>query len=288
MIVSYILLGFLAFVHFKNAASELPPINMDSLGNLSSFKDKLVSSCRACRDLASSFLKAVDETTRQSFAGGDADWEREKLGAYENSELRFIEIQEKLCSDVTSGKDQCYNLAELHEEVLEDWFYEKRAQNLDLFKYLCIDELKFCCPNNTYGPNCIPCPGGIEKPCGGHGKCMNGGTREQPGNCICDTGYIGMLCDECKRGFYQDKSSSTFSCEMCDKACKDHCRGPGPRNCEVCSDGYYFNEDEGCISEIDLNSSKAAEDLLNDTEIELDGQIDDVMATATQSEHSEL
>ncbi|CAL1263539.1 unnamed protein product [Larinioides sclopetarius] len=106
MIVSYILLGFLAFVHFKNAASELPPINMDSLGNLSSFKDKLVSSCRACRDLASSFLKAVDETTRQSFAGGDADWEREKLGAYENSELRFIEIQEKLCSDVTSGKDQ--------------------------------------------------------------------------------------------------------------------------------------------------------------------------------------
>ncbi|XP_055929454.1 protein disulfide isomerase Creld1-like isoform X1 [Argiope bruennichi] len=291
MIISDVLFGFLVFIYFKVTASELPPINMDSLGSLPSFKDKTVSSCSVCRNLAISFLKAVDETTRQSFAGGDADWEREKLGAYENSELRFIEIQEKLCSDITSGKDQCYNLAELHEEVLEDWFYKKRAQNLDLFQYLCINELKFCCPNNTYGPNCIPCPGGVEEPCGGHGRCMNGGTREQPGNCICNTGYTGVLCDECKHGYYQDKSSSSFSCKMCDKACKDYCRGPGPKNCEVCSDGYYFHEDEGCISEFDLNSSKATGDSLNDTEntkIGLDGRKEDVVPTATQSEHSEL
>ncbi|XP_055929458.1 protein disulfide isomerase CRELD2-like isoform X3 [Argiope bruennichi] len=225
MIISDVLFGFLVFIYFKVTASELPPINMDSLGSLPSFKDKTVSSCSVCRNLAISFLKAVDETTRQSFAGGDADWEREKLGAYENSELRFIEIQEKLCSDITSGKDQ------------------------------------------------------------------NGGTREQPGNCICNTGYTGVLCDECKHGYYQDKSSSSFSCKMCDKACKDYCRGPGPKNCEVCSDGYYFHEDEGCISEFDLNSSKATGDSLNDTEntkIGLDGRKEDVVPTATQSEHSEL
>lgn len=29
-------------------------------------------------------LKAVDETNRQSFQGGDAAWESEKLGRYEN------------------------------------------------------------------------------------------------------------------------------------------------------------------------------------------------------------
>ena len=28
-----------------------------------------------------------------------------------------------------------------------------------------------CCPENTFGPNCEECPGGVETPCGEHGTC---------------------------------------------------------------------------------------------------------------------
>ncbi|GIY39730.1 protein disulfide isomerase CRELD1 [Caerostris darwini] len=248
-------------------------------------KEESVSPCNSCKNLAKSFLKAVDETTRRSFEGGDADWERQKLGNYENSEVRFIEIQEKLCNDVTTGKDQCYNLAELYEEELEDWFYEKRAQKQDLFQFLCINQVKLCCPDNTYGPDCIPCPGGVKEPCGGHGKCKNGGTRQKPATCICDIGYTGKLCDKCKHGFYKDANGTSFSCKKCDKACKDHCRGPGPKNCEVCSDGYYFLQNEGCIIEDDSNNlteglSQGAEDLKIG--------LDNVITAATQAVHPEL
>ncbi|GFU27091.1 protein disulfide isomerase CRELD2 [Nephila pilipes] len=291
MFISNFLLGIIIFIYHNVASTELPSIsNIDSLGSFP-LKEKEMSSCSVCKNLVKSFLKAVDETTRQSFEGGDADWERKKLGAYENSELRFIEIQEKLCTDVTSGKDQCYNLAELYENELEDWFYEERTKNIDLFDFFCISQLKVCCPNNTYGPSCVPCPGGVANPCGGHGECMNGGTREEPASCLCDIGYTGKLCDECKAGFYQDKSSSSFSCKLCDVACKDYCRGPGPKNCTVCSEGYYFDENEGCIGTDHLDSSEINKDLSNDTEdakMEVKNHIDNITIDPTPAEHSEL
>jgi len=234
-----------------------------------SFKEKPVAPCVACQKLVQSFLLAVTETTRQSFAGGDADWEKQKLGTYENSELRFIEIQEMLCSDVRAGKDQCYNLAEQYESELEEWFFEKRKKNVDLHEYLCITHLKVCCPNNTYGPNCIPCPGGIENTCSGHGKCLKGGTREAPASCSCDAGYGGDICNQCKEGYYQDVDTPTLSCKKCDRACKNHCRGPGPKNCEVCATGYHFLPDEGCIEYLEDHQSKVkTENISHDVNID--------------------
>ncbi|GFS86068.1 protein disulfide isomerase CRELD2 [Trichonephila clavipes] len=286
-----ILLGIILFICHNVTSAELPPLsNIDSLSS-SLFTETVVPSCSACKNLVKSFLKAVDETTRQSFEGGDADWERKKLGAYENSELRFIEIQEKLCTDVTTGKDQCYNLAELYENELEEWFYEERNKNLGLFDFLCINQLKFCCPNNTYGPKCIPCPGGIGKPCGGHGECLNGGTREEPASCLCDIGYTGLLCNECKTGFYEDKTSSSLSCKLCDVACKDYCRGPGPKNCTVCSEGYNFVENEGCIATDTSDSFEVNEDFSNDTDnakMGVKNNLDNITIDATPTEHSEL
>lgn len=291
MFISNILFATILFICHSVTSTEFPPIsNIDSLGNIP-IKEKALSSCNACKNLVKSFMKAMEETTRQSFEGGDADWERKKLGAYENSELRFIEIQERLCIDVTSGKDQCYNLAELYEYELEKWFYEERASNLGLFDFLCISELKFCCPNNTYGPYCVPCPGGVEKPCGGHGECINGGTREEPASCLCEIGYTGKLCDECKTGFYEDKSSSSFSCKLCDVACKDYCRGPGPKNCAVCSEGYNFVENEGCIGADKSDPLDVNKDLLNDTDyakMDMKNLLDNITRDATQTEHSEL
>jgi hypothetical protein len=48
----------------------------------------------------------MESTARGKFEGGDAAWEEERLGSYSHSEVRLVEIQEKLCSSVERGKDQ--------------------------------------------------------------------------------------------------------------------------------------------------------------------------------------
>jgi hypothetical protein len=48
----------------------------------------------------------MERTARGKFEGGDAAWEEERLGSYSYSEVRLVEIQEKLCSNVEEGKDQ--------------------------------------------------------------------------------------------------------------------------------------------------------------------------------------
>lgn len=48
----------------------------------------------------------MERTARGKFEGGDAAWEEERLGSYSRSEVRLVEIQEKLCSSVERGKDQ--------------------------------------------------------------------------------------------------------------------------------------------------------------------------------------
>jgi len=48
----------------------------------------------------------MERTARGKFEGGDAAWEEERLGSYSHSEVRLVEIQEKLCSSVEKGKDQ--------------------------------------------------------------------------------------------------------------------------------------------------------------------------------------
>ncbi|GFQ87791.1 cysteine-rich with EGF-like domain protein 2 [Trichonephila clavata] len=227
-------------------------------------------------------MKALNETARHSFEGGDAFWEKQKLGTYENSEVRFIEIQEKLCSDVTSGKSLCYKLAELHENELESWFFEERSKDVKLYTFLCITQSKLCCPYNTYGPNCIPCP------CGSHGECMNDGIKDKNIVCRCHLGYTGKLCDKCKYGYYQDGDNSSFSCKMCDKACKDSCKGPGPKNCEACSDGYYFHSElGGCVRlnsfDIIQNLSESEEGKKPKTE-----QLVNTRSFLTKTEHLEL
>ena len=69
--------------------------------------------CSACKVLVSSFDKGVERTSRGKFEGGDAAWEEKNQGkGYATSEVRFVEIQEKLCTDVDRGQAQvsCYHL----------------------------------------------------------------------------------------------------------------------------------------------------------------------------------
>jgi hypothetical protein len=55
----------------------------------------------------------MERTARGKFEGGDAAWEEERLGSYSRSEVRLIEIQEKLCINVERGKDQVSLITEL-------------------------------------------------------------------------------------------------------------------------------------------------------------------------------
>lgn len=64
--------------------------------------------------------------------------------------------------------------------------------------------------------------------------------------CRCDSGYTGDFCGQCKVGYYNDTSGSSWQCSKCDKSCKGHCREGGPKGCEVCADGYQYSVELGC------------------------------------------
>jgi len=51
------------------------------------------------------------------------------------------------------------------------------------------------CNPGTYGEMCLPCPGGMDNPCSGHGTCDDGVTGS--GTCSCNTGYVGVACNQC-------------------------------------------------------------------------------------------
>ncbi|KAM9361358.1 stabilin-1 [Symphorus nematophorus] len=65
-----------------------------------------------------------------------------------------------------------------------------------------------CCPQH-WGPLCLPCPSWSGKTCNYHGNCMHG--DESNGTCVCDEGFSGFACQECK--------NPNFYGEKCDKEC---------------------------------------------------------------------
>lgn len=102
--------------------------------------------CKACTVLVESFNLGLERTKRGKHAGGDAAWEQEKLRAYKKSEVRFVEIQEQLCTEVKRGQDHCHTLSNDHESLIEDWFTHKQDEEPDLHAWLCIKQLSVCCP----------------------------------------------------------------------------------------------------------------------------------------------
>ena len=180
-------------------------------------------------------------TSRGKFEGGDADWEESRLGSYLDSEVRLIEIQEKLCGDALKGKDECYRLAEESESLIEKWWFNNRKSGESLDDFLCIQNTKACCPLNHFGPECTACP-----LCNNHGDCEGNGTRSGSGSCLCHVGYTGESCTECNSGFFS-KSTDPLICDPCDKSCLGHCRFRGSKGCEVCREGYIWDQDVGCF-----------------------------------------
>jgi len=209
--------------------------------------------CSACSVLVKSFEKGLERTSRGKFEGGDTAWEEKNQGkGYSTSEVRFVEIQEKLCFDVDRGSQQCHNNHQLWEENLEEWW----ALGLDkpeLKKWLCEDKLQACCPLGHYGPTCTPCSklGLNGKLCSGKGKCKGDGTRKGNGACQCDKGYTGEYCDGCQKvGYFQKESDllvkDELKCEPCHRSCLDECTGAGPDQCLRCKKGYSLHTELGC------------------------------------------
>lgn len=83
-------------------------------------------------------------------------------------------------------------MVEEHEEKIENWYFHKQTAFPDFTNWLCIETLKsltflpfffiimlnllffkilVCCLNNTWGKDCEPCPGDLQRPCFGRGKC---------------------------------------------------------------------------------------------------------------------
>ncbi|KAH9629455.1 hypothetical protein HF086_015785 [Spodoptera exigua] len=113
--------------------------------------DQKLSECRRCKVLTESFNHWLDKTSRGKYEGGDAAWEEAKLKSYARSEVRLVEIQEGLCSELKIHQDACYAVAEESEQVLEKWWFDVNSVSLDLYTWLCIETLQQCCPSNHYG-----------------------------------------------------------------------------------------------------------------------------------------
>ncbi|XP_071961089.1 protein disulfide isomerase Creld2-like isoform X2 [Antedon mediterranea] len=228
-----------------------------SLLHQSSFAGKrkdTIKKCQTCRNIVNGFQEGITRTSRYNFGGGDVDWEEKKLGTYQTSETRFIEITDNICE---SSKHECHTLLEENEEILEEWWKEHQQDFPDLLQWFCIDLLKYCCINGTFGPECQECPGGIERPCQDKGECKGSGTRAGSGKCDCKAGYTGLVCDECKDGHYEEfKNETDTLCTECHKSCRLKCKGPEPKECEECKDGWLWNDELGCQ---DVNECEAEE-----------------------------
>lgn len=204
--------------------------------------------CAACKILINSFKKGIERTSREKFDGGDSAWEENKLGSYSKSETRLIEIQEHLCKEVERGETQCHVLAEELESKIEDWWFNHQQIYPDIYDYICIQQTKRCCPKDHFGPQCTPCPGFPDRICNNNGKCKGAGTRKGNGGCFCDKGYEGNNCSKCANGFYESyKDENKLLCSHCHAACDGSCKGPGPKNCEKCTKGWYILDGQGCF-----------------------------------------
>ncbi|XP_032348425.1 protein disulfide isomerase CRELD2 isoform X3 [Camelus ferus] len=199
--------------------------------------------CKRCRELVDKFNQGMVDTAKKNFGGGNTAWEEKTLSKYEFSEVRLLEIVEGLCG---SSDFECNQLVEEHEEHLEAWWLQLKKKYPDLFEWFCVKTLKVCCSPGTYGPDCLACQGGSERPCSGNGLCSGDGSRQGDGTCQCHLGYQGPLCTDCTAGYFSALRNATHSvCTACDESCKT-CTGPTSRDCSQCEAGWA-REDGACV-----------------------------------------
>uniref|UniRef100_A0A3Q3WJQ0 Uncharacterized protein n=1 Tax=Mola mola TaxID=94237 RepID=A0A3Q3WJQ0_MOLML len=95
------------------------------------------------------------------------------------------------------------------------------AREMDLggCQHICVRRFMepVCCPRH-WGPLCLPCPSWSGKTCNFHGTCQGGSVGN--GTCVCDEGFSGFACQECKDpDVFGDKCDKKCDCEhgVCSK-----------------------------------------------------------------------
>ncbi|XP_061529550.1 protein disulfide isomerase Creld1 isoform X2 [Phycodurus eques] len=209
--------------------------------------------CQTCWKLAERFIKGLERTANKNFGGGNTAWEEDKLAKYAHSETRLLEIVETACD---KSDFECNQLLEQIEDQVETWWFHRQQEAPDLLEWLCIEQLRLCCPPGRFGPDCKECPSGPGGVCGGLGRCEGEGTRLGDGECVCDPGYSGPLCHDCADGYYRDKSGngSTGTCAACFHSCKK-CSGPQDYKCLDCKAGWMLHDNK-CV-DVDECSERA-------------------------------
>lgn len=200
-----------------------------------------LSACQACKMLIDSFYFELQFKTLSS----SHSQEEEEIKV--NDTTMFSNIFVNLCRE-DRAKDQCLTLAEKCKGDLKNWWLTDKSKDSDLLNYLCIDKLRYCCPNGRFGPDCNPCPGYPDKVCSNNGKCKGNGTRKGNGQCSCDLGYVSTFCDECAPSYYESyKDENKLLCTRCHSACEGNCSQAGANGCLSCRDGWRMVKMRGCM-----------------------------------------
>ncbi|UMM29389.1 hypothetical protein L5515_011773 [Caenorhabditis briggsae] len=227
---------------------------------MSSQKEVVIKNekCRTCNFLVSTFDEGLKKTARHHFAGGDTAWEEKNLGKYKTSETRLIEVLEGVCkksslpnidkfTGISELEFKCASQLEKHEETIEEYYYNQQQNNMSI--WLCVEELKLCCPGGHFGKNCEECPGLKEgaDACFGKGACHGDGSRDGSGKCKCEAGYTGNLCRHCDNEYFEEsKTEKGVVCKQCHEGCLGICSSEGSKGCSKCKNGWAMIEGEGC------------------------------------------
>ncbi|KAM4583486.1 stabilin-1 [Fundulus diaphanus] len=138
-----------------------------------------------------------------------------------------------------------------------------REVELEGCHHLCVKSFMHpqCCPDH-WGPLCLSCPSWSGRTCNFNGICVDGDVGN--GTCICDEGFTGFACQECKNpNAFGKKCDKVCDCEhgVCNKGpdgdgqclCQPPYAGTRcdqvSRGCRGCSSFSYCKgegQDAGC------------------------------------------
>jgi len=202
--------------------------------------------CADCR-LTSNSLEDLIRNPRQMNAYGEFD-----------DRIDLEKIKKSVCRNILKDDERirCKQFYQNNVATIEKW--KKLSPRTNPFDFICIKDLKCCCPRGSYGPRCVKC-----SKCNENETCHGEGTRSGNGSCICKEGYTGPKCEICSKGFYlktthrenKEASSARFVCERCHKSCK-FCRREGSLGCEVCQSGYSWIPTFGCSDVDECSTTK--------------------------------
>lgn len=199
--------------------------------------NRLDELCADCK-LAGQSIDELIKKPRQMNSYGHVD-----------DRIDLEKIKKAACKDLVldGERERCRNFYFNNLDTVDKW--KRTNPKMSFYDYICIKELKYCCPENSYGPKCTKCP-----KCAKNEQCQGEGTRSGNGSCVCRQGHFGPNCNSCLRGFYSDQGAlrlpqtpnKMILCKPCHRSC-EYCRQAGPQGCEVCRKGFNFVPDYGCL-----------------------------------------